>query len=77
MLRIVVEILRTSLDHCHADLHMQVHLLQTFKIVVFDVAIVTRWFWHFVKYITFIAIGHTVLLILLEFLIGRILVHLR
>lgn len=48
-----------------------------FKISLFDIIVMAVIFWYFINYITLVAIGYTLVLIVTIAFLGRLLVYLR
>ncbi len=68
-----------SINHLWViDVHLlRFYLFNFLKFAPFDIMAMVISFWYFVKYVAFIPIGYTVVLVLLVSFIGHLLVHLR
>ncbi|CAF3989329.1 unnamed protein product [Rotaria sp. Silwood2] len=64
-----------SNDACQIE--MIIHSINFLWLTIVDIIVMTAFFWYFVNYIAFIAIGYTLLLVLLVVLMSHLLVHFR
>ncbi|CAF2953501.1 unnamed protein product [Rotaria sp. Silwood2] len=60
-----------------SQIEMTVHSINYLWLTLVDIIAMIAFFWYFVNYVSFIAIGYTLMLVLLVSLMSRLLVHFR